>query len=110
MENRTGTRSSGIQKRRLRVYYGNIGEIVAQEVLRRQGFEVWLPRPIAVADGQDFFRFPRMEPLDNLRRHYDNYPASAKEKFTWKQFIERQKWRHEKDKEAVRQNQAFFGG
>ena len=35
---------------RLRVYYGNIGELVAQEVLRKQGFEASLTRPIANED------------------------------------------------------------
>ena len=64
---------------RLRVYYGNMGEIIAQEVLRKQGFEVWLTKP--VADGKDYLRLLNLPKIDEkeLRRYYDNLPSFRKE-------------------------------
>ena len=96
---------------RLRVYYGNMGEIIAQEVLRRQGFEVWLAR--LVGSPQDFlrvFHMPEMdEELKGLRRHYDNLPSFRREEETWKKFLERQENHLRSRIESAKANRAFFG-
>ena len=75
-------------RNRFRVYYGNIGEIIAQEVLRKQEFEAWLSRPIASAkEFLSLLRFPKIR-LDELRRRYTMHSSYFKEKVTWERFLE----------------------
>ena len=97
---------------RLRVYYGNMGEIITQEVLRRQGFEVWLTRP--VGNVQDFlyaFHLPNMdEELEGLRRHYDNLPSFRKEEETWEEFLERHKTHVKRKIEIVKEDNCYGCG
>ena len=97
-------------KSRFRVYYGNIGEIVAQEVLSRQGFEAWLTRPIA--NERDFLRllrFPKIR-LDELRRNYEIHPSFWKEKMTWEQYLKEHRERLVYERKTVKRYRAFFGG
>jgi len=99
-------------RNRLRVYYGNIGEVIAQETLRRQGFEVWLPRPIA--DEKDYlsiFRLPEIDE-DSLRRHYDIHckAGSIKEKdMSWEEYLSWHKERILNERKDVKASIAFFG-
>jgi hypothetical protein len=98
------------------VYYGNIGEIVSQEVLRKQGFEVWLPRPLAGSEYLNLSSQLRMKRdsvrkryENNLRIYYDNKPSIIKEKETWEEFLDRHKEGYMIDLEFARRSQAFFG-
>lgn len=97
---------------RLRVYYGNIGEIITQEILRRQGFEVWLPRPIA--DEKDYlniFRLPEIDE-DSLRRRYNIHckAGSIKEDdMSWEEYLSRHKEHIRNERKDVKATFAFFG-
>lgn len=94
---------------RLVTYYGNIGEIIAQEVLKKQGFEVWLPRP--VANEKNYISFFSLkhdeERLSKLRRHYDRlknvYGDDIKE--TWQEYRDEYYGRHNKTLQKI---EAFF--
>lgn len=99
-------------RNRLRVYYGNIGEIIAQQVLKKQGFEVLLTRPVGY--GRDFlsiFRLPKMdEEVKELRKYYDSLPSFRKKKETWNEFLKgKENWIKETI-ETVKASRAFFGG
>ena len=76
-------------RRRISTYYGNMGEIIAQQVLRKQGFEVFLTRPVA-CDENDFIgilNFPDLDKeLEELRRYYENFPSYRKKKRHGKTF------------------------
>ena len=84
---------------RLRVYYGNIGEIIAQELLRRQGFEVVLTRP--VANEKDYFRIDLVQKMDEsieeLNKGYE------------KEFLNYHKEYIEKEITREKSTRAFFG-
>lgn len=89
---------------RLVTYYGNIGEIIAEEVLKKQGFETWLGRR------RYAFMQDDEEPLNlsRLRRHYNDlilvYGDTLKE--TWEEYRDEYYERHLK---AVQKIEAFFG-
>ena len=95
---------------RLRVYYGNMGEIIAQEVLRKQGFEVWLTKPVADATRKDYLRLLSLPKDDEekLRSYYDNLPSFRKERETRDQFLKRHKEHIRYNIETVKANLAFF--
>ena len=92
-------------RNRFRVYYGNIGEIIAQEVLRKQGFEAYMTRPIASKDYIFFLVLPKWK-VDDLRRHYDAMSPDYKEKVTWKQYLKDYRERFTRETEKTK---AFFG-
>ena len=93
-------------RNRFRVYYGNIGETIAQEVLRKQGFEAYLTRPVAgVKEYLHFHRLPKFK-LDELRRHYKSHSSDYKEKVTWKQYLKDYRERFTRETEKT---EAFFG-
>ena len=95
---------------RLRVYYGNMGEIIAQQVLRKQGFEVWLTRPVGNEDFIRVLTVPKMdEELKGLRRHYDNFPSFRKREETWEEFLNKHKEHIRYEIKWVKANRAFFG-
>lgn len=54
----------------LRVYYGNIGEIIAQQILQKQGFNVWLTRP--VASEKKYFRIDFIQRTEKMIGKLDN--------------------------------------
>lgn len=98
---------------RLRVYYGNIGELIAQENLRRQGFEVWLPRPIAEEkDYLSIFHLPEMIDEERLRRHYELHLRTGtitQEDTSWEEYLSQYKEHIMKERKQVKASIAFFG-
>ena len=99
---------------RLRVYYGNIGEIITQQVLKKQGFEVLLTRPVGVpiekGDYMNLLRFPKKdEELKKLHHYYDILPSFRKREETWEEFLKSKENRINCEIEWRKANRAFFG-
>lgn len=93
-------------RNRLRAYSGNLGEIIAQEVLRKHGFEVYLTRPVAgVREYLHFLRLPKFK-LDELHRFYKAHSSDYKEKVTWEQYL---KIYRERFIRETRRARAFLG-
>jgi len=97
-------------KSHLRVYYGNIGEIITQQVLRKQGFEVWLTRPIGKErDFLRIFSIPKMdEEIKKLREQYDILRRWGREE-TWEEYLDEHKGIINYKIETVKANRKFFG-
>jgi len=108
-------------KNRFRRYYGNIGEMVAQEVLLKQGFRVWLLTPYfprkfkrkSIRTGlfHSLSYLYRTPPNENTLRtlYKSHYEGLDKKKFdvpAWNDFLKK----NIKDYESkVREIKNFFG-
>ena len=86
-------------RNRLRVHYGNLGELITQDALRKQGFEVWLTRP--VANEEDYFRLNLVQKMDeNIEELNTGYD---------KEFLKDHKEYVEKEVKREKSTRAFFG-
>jgi hypothetical protein len=106
-----GLNRPDFDKSRLRVYYGNIGEIITQEVLRKQEFEILLTRPVGVEkDYMQLLKIPKTdEEIKGLGEYYDSLPAFRKRLETRQMFIDRHKGSIKQVIEWRKSNRAFFG-
>ena len=97
--------------RHLKMYYDNVVDIIAEELLRKQGFELGLKKPIGTKEAFDsLFSIPDLEERKKDWRHfYDIHPSFWKEQNSWEDYLETHiaHFRYEVDK--VIRNREFFG-
>jgi len=102
-------RKPKFDRSRIRVHYGNLGEIIAQEVLKKQGFEVWLTRPVGNLGiiGKDYIPLHGLTRFDEdtLRRHYNLHIR----KQTWEEYRDEHLEFYKRELRDMKKTEAFLG-